>query len=269
MPGAVTPILAAMVAIGAAAWILAIAAAVERRHAAMLAWCGVALATNLPTGFLTPLIVALLIGRRTPIRFWPIAPLSFLAATAALRLIGWPLPDLTTIHVGQAGWPSAPVSGAPNIWAIVQALPWIGDLPLGGLALATAIGAAAWFVARFAWRPPAGRDVTAAGLLIALLAAGILPGMTIQSFLMPDILALLLAVTRGDRRSWIICALVATGSALAQTGHLTGIGACTILGAVPMIVATAMMLRQFLVSPANDNGLPLNPFRAYPARGAA
>jgi hypothetical protein len=32
-----------------------------------------------------------------------------------------------------------------------------------------------------------------------------------------------------------------------------------------MIVSTAWIARQFLISPANDNGLPLNPFRAYPA----
>jgi hypothetical protein len=32
-----------------------------------------------------------------------------------------------------------------------------------------------------------------------------------------------------------------------------------------MIVATLLLSRRFLVSPANDNGLPLNPFHAYPA----
>jgi hypothetical protein len=37
------------------------------------------------------------------------------------------------------------------------------------------------------------------------------------------------------------------------------------LGAVPMIAATALALRPLLVSPANDNGLPLNPVRPYPA----
>jgi hypothetical protein len=78
-------------------------------------------------------------------------------------------------------------------------------------------------------------------------------------------LALMIAVMRGDRRSWMVFALIATGSMLGLVGDLTAIGACAIVGAVPMILATTLIARQFLVSPANDNGLPLNPFHAYPA----
>jgi hypothetical protein len=136
---------------------------------------------------------------------------------------------------------------------------------LTGLALTAVIGASAWFIARFAWRPPLGSEVIGASLLIVLVTAGLLPGMTEGSFVMADILALMLAVMRGDRRSWMVFALIAAGSMLGLVGDLTGIEACAIVGAVPMIVATALVARQFLVSPANDNGLPLNPFRAYPA----
>ncbi len=263
MPAAVIPPL--ILATGAAAWILALTAAAARRHDTMLGWCGLALATSPFAVFWTPLIVALLIGRRIPARFWPIAPLSFLAVTALLRIAAWPTPDFTAIYLGQAGWSPAIATNAPNVWAIVQALPWIGGLPLTGLAVTAVVGASAWFIARFAWRPPFGSDVIGAGLLIALVAAGLLPGMSEESFVMADILALMLAVMRGDRRSQTVFALIATGSMLGLVGDLTAIKACAIVGAVPMIVATALIARQFLVSPANDNGLPLNPFRAYPA----
>ena len=67
--------------------------------------------------------------------------------------------------------------GAPNLWAIVQALPWIGDLPLAGLAMAMAIGAAAWLAAYFSARPPRGEALLPAALLIALVLPGLLPQM--------------------------------------------------------------------------------------------
>lgn len=263
MPAAIS--LALIAAIGTGAWLLALSAAVNRRHGLMLAWHGLALATNPLALLWTPLIIALLIGRRIRARFWPIAPLSFLVVTIILRLAAWPMPDFTAIYVGQGDWSPVLAANAPNVWAIVQALPWLGKLPLAGLALTATVGASAWFIARFAWRPPSGSDVIAAGVLLALLAAGLMPGMNEGSFLEADILALMLAVMRGERRSWTILALIATGSMLGLAGDLTDIRACAILGALPMIAATALIAKQFLISPANDNGLPLNPFRAYPA----
>jgi hypothetical protein len=263
MPGATIPFL--LVAIGAAAWVMALAAGAARRHGMMLVWGGLALATNAQAVFWTPLILALLIGRRIPARLWPIAPLSFLASTIILAMAGCPTPDFTAIYLGQAGWSPAIATNAPNIWAIVQALPWIGELPLTGLALVAALGASAWFIAHFSWRTPMGGDVIAAGLMLALVTAGLLPGMNDESFLVAGILALMVAASRGDRRSWMIFVLIVAGLMLALAGHLTGFAACAIVGAVPMIIATALIARQFLVSPANDNGLPLNLFRGYPA----
>ena len=260
---AISPALVA--AIGTGAWILALTAAVGRRHGLMLGWHGLALATNPLALFWTPLIIALLIGRRIPARFWPIAPSCFLAASIILRLVAWPMPDFTAIYVGQGNWSPVLAANAPNVWAIVQALPWFGGLPLAGLALTATVGASAWFIARFASRPPSGSDVILAGVLLALVTAGLMPGMDDGSFLLADILALMLAVMRGDRWTWRIFALIAAGSMFGLAGDLTGIKACAILGAVPMIAATVLIARRFLVSPANDNGLPLNPFRAYPA----
>src|SRR3569623_1345330 len=64
---------------------------------------------------------------------------------------------------------------APNIWSIVVRLPWLGTAPLAGLAMARAIGTAAWQAAHRSARPP--RDTLAAALLIALALPGLSPGM--------------------------------------------------------------------------------------------
>lgn len=265
MPDSPASVLAVLFAIGAAAWWMSLAAAIDHRHRSMLGWSGLALATSLQPATCAPLIIALLIGRRVSPRLWLAAPLTFFPAIAAIRFAGWPLPDLSGVYVGQADWSPMLANNAPNAWSIVQALPWIGDLPLTGLALASAVGATVWLTARFAWRSPEGSDVIPAALLFALVLPGLLPGSDARSFVMADVLALGLAAMRGDRRSWTICALVESGSMLALVGDLSGIRAGAIAGAVPMIVATVLIARRFLVSPANDNGLPLNPFRAYPA----
>lgn len=252
-------------AMWAAACLMALAAAVSRRHAAMLAWCGLAVAIKLQPAFSAPLILALLIGRRVPLKYWPIAPLAFAAPMLPAILLGWPVGDIATIYLRQADWSPALSMNAPNIWSIVQAIPFVGALPLTGLAIAAAVGAAAWLIARFAHRPPSGDALIAAALLVTLVSVGLLPRMHERYFFLADILALALALARGDRQSWIVAALVQAGSMLALTGYLAGISLLPMLGADAMIVATWLVARPFLVSPANDNGLPLNPFRAYPA----
>jgi len=252
-------------AMWAAACLMALAGAIERRHAAMLAWCGLAVAIKLQPAFSAPLILALLIGRRVPLKYWPIAPLAFAAPMLPAILLGWPIGDLATIYFRQAEWSPSLSMNAPNIWSIVQAIPLVGALPLTGLAIAAAVGASAWLIARFAHRPPSGDAVIAAALLVTLVTVGLLPRMHERYFFLADVLALALALARGDRRSWTIAGLVQAGSMLALTGYLAGIAALPMLGALAMIAATWLVARPFLVSPANDNALPLNPLRAYPA----
>ena len=251
-------------AMWAAACVMALASAARKRNAAMLAWCGLALAIKLQPAFSAPIIVALLIGRRVPLRLWPIAPTAFAAAMLPAWLAGWPASDLATIYLHQADWSPALSLNAPNIWAVIQALPWIGDLPLTGLALAAAIGAAAWLVARFTWRVPERDHLLAAALLVTLLTVGLLPRMHERYFFLADILALALAFVRNDRRSWWIAGLVEAASLAGLMGYIAGIDALAILGALPMITATMMVARPFLASAANDNGLPLNPWRIHP-----
>jgi len=234
-------------------------------YAAMLALAGFAMAGSPINLTLLPLALGFLIARRAPLRLWLIGPLAFLLAVTMIRLLGLSWADPASLYVGQAGASPRLSSDAPTIWAILQALPWVNRLPFGGLALASAVGIAAWLTARFAGRRPSDGDIVSSGMATSLLLVGLLPGMHWNSFLPVTALAILVAVLTESRRSWVVATLVAAGTSLGLLGHLTGIEACAVLGAVPMITATVLALRRFLVSPANDNGLPLNPFRAYPA----
>lgn len=234
-------------------------------YTAMLVLTGAAIASSPINVTLLPLILGFLIARRAPLRLWLLPLLSFLVALAGLRLAGLPWTDLGTLYVGQAGASPKLSTDAPSIWAILQALPWINQLPFAGLALASAVGSAAWLTARFAWRRPSARELLASGTATSLILVGLLPGMHWNSFLPVTALAVLTALLLDDRRSWMAAALVVTGTSFGLVGHLTKTEAWATAGAVPMIIATALIARRFLTSPANDNGLPLNPFRAYPA----
>ncbi|WP_457310714.1 hypothetical protein [Sphingomonas sp. UYAg733] len=238
----------------AAPCVMALATALQRRHIAMLAWCGIALAFKVQALLVAPFFLALLINRRVPIRLWPIAPL----ATAAMMLpawaAGWPVADLATIYLRQADTYNALSLKAPNIWAILQALPLDG-LPLQGLALAGAIGASAVYIARFSAQPLTDRTIVSAALLATLLTAGMLPRMHERYFFLADILALVMALVIRDRASVRIALLIQTGSALGIVGHFSGIDAPAMIGAFAMIAATVQLARPLLKPAANDNPL--------------
>lgn len=174
-----------------------------------------------------------------------LAIVALVPASAAARIVP------SFLSVG----PAPPLSdGAPNLWSIVQALPWIGELPLAALAMAMAIGAAAWLAAHFSAHPPRGNAQLPAALLIALVLPGLLPQMQPSDFWLAVALGGALAV---ERRSFAIAALVFIGYLLAVIGAAP-------LGALMMTTATALVARRFLTSPVNDNGLPLNPYIPYP-----
>ena len=227
--------------------LIALAALVERRHGAMLGWFGLALGLSAQSLLIAPFFLALLINRRVPFRLWPIAPSVAAATMLALWAVGRPGFDLT-----MAGYPALS-SDAPNIWAILQALPL--GVPLIGLALTAAIGAAAAYTARFSAQILDKRALLSAALLAPLVMAGLLPGMSGRCFLLADILALTLALTYRDKASWRVAILVQAGSTLAMLGSLSGIAGFAMLGGVAMIVATLRVARSLLNRAANDNPL--------------
>ncbi len=246
-------------ALWAAPCIMALASAVERKHLAMLAWCGLALGIKVQALLIAPFFVALLINRRVPLRLWAIAPLVAMATMLPAWAAGWPASDLATIYLRQAGTYPALAMNAPNLWQIVESLPLIGALPLSGLALASALGATAAYIAWLSTRSLDGRALLAPALLAPLITAGLLPHMHERYFFLADVIALALALTLRDRASWRIAALVQIGSLFGLFGYLSGLDAMAMFGAIAMIAATFKVARPLLHPFANDNLLPGGP----------
>lgn len=239
-------------AMWAAACVMALVYAVERRHVAMLAWCGVAIAFKLQAVFVAPLFLALLLQRRVPIATWCVAPAVMVALLVPAALAGWPPADLATIYLRQSQTMPGIVFNAPNIWSIVAGLPGAGALPLTGIAFALTAAATAAYVAHFSRHALAGADIVAAALLATLIVAGLLPSMHERYFFLADITALVLAIVRQDARSWRIAGLVQIGSVLALLAYMSGAAVLAIFGGAAMTAATVMLLVGLSTRPARS-----------------
>ena len=237
-----------------AACVMALTAAIDRRHAVMLAWCGLALGFKAQSVFVAPFFLALLINRRVPFRLWPIPLLVAAATMLPAWAAGWPARDLAMVYLRQAEHFQALSMNAPNIWALVQALP-LGGLPLAGLAFAAAIGVTGAYIARLSATYLDDRTFVAAALLAPLIVVGLLPRMHERFFFLADVLALVLALTCRNRRGWTIALLVQIGSSLGIVGYLVGWDGMTMLGAPAMIAATILTAQIVLKPAANDNPL--------------
>jgi hypothetical protein len=233
--------------IWAAACVMALGAALDRRHITMLVWFGLAVGLDLRAALVAPFFLALMINRHLPFRLWPIAP----AIAAAMTLAGWHPVDLATFFQLSANQPLS--FNAPNLWTIAQALPL--GLPLPGLALTAGIGASAAYIATFSAQATGERGLMSAALLASLISAGLLPGMHANAFFLADVLALILALRWRDTASWTIAILVQAGSVLAWLGAFSGVSGLAMLGGIAMLVATFRLARSLLKPAANDNPL--------------
>ncbi|MFM9829638.1 MAG: hypothetical protein ACKVOB_13005 [Sphingomonas sp.] len=241
--------------------VMALAAAVDRKHRVMLAWCGIALAFKAQAVLLAPFILALLIARRVPFWHWFAAPLAFLAAMLPAWAAGWPADDLLTIYFRQADTFHEIARNSPNIWMILE-VAGINTGSLTLLAMAATIGTVGAYVARLSVtaRYLSTPMLLRAATLAPLITAGLLPRMHERYFLIADVFSLALALISNDRATWWIPALVQTGSTLALLAYLTGIPALAAIGAVAMIAATCLTAQPWLARSANDN--PVMPRRA-------
>lgn len=236
---------------------MAIAAVIERRHARMFLWCGVAAAVKAQAVFCAPFFLAMAIRRRAPFREWLLAPLATLAMFAPAIMLGWPITDLATIYVRQAGFYDTLSMNAPNVWAIVQAFPL--GLPLTGLANVAALGTASAYTTHFGTRPLTDRAIAAAAALAPLVMVGLLPRMHERYFYAADVLVFVWAAASGRRRDWLTAGLVQLGTLLAILGYGSGVSALPIAGAVAMLVATWRLAAPLLARPANDDAPALSP----------
>jgi Gpi18-like mannosyltransferase len=253
------PLLTQCDAMWAAACVMALAMAIERRPASMLAWFGLALAFKLQAAFFGPFVVALLLNRRIGLHLWLIAPATAFATLLPAWAAGWPITDLLTIYVRQTSHFDLLSLNAPNLWIIVQALPGSHALPLQGLATTIAIGGSATYIAWLASRRIGTELILPAALLAPLLVAGALPRMHERYFFLADILAFALAMTMRNRAGWSIAALVQAGSTLAVLGYLLDTQALSMFSAVAMIVATYRVTTLVIRSAGNRSAATLPP----------
>ncbi|WP_029625340.1 hypothetical protein [Sphingomonas sp. PAMC 26605] len=223
-----------------AACLVAIAAAVAQRPGAMLVWYGLAVGFDANALVLAPFVVALCVRLRAP---WPTLPLAPACALAMLlaRSQGVPLAIVLPQDV-------ALTRGAPTLWAIAQALPGIGALPLAGLAMASALGAAMAYTAWATGLSLRRADLLDAALLGAMLPV-LLPAIGPQALLLADALALIVAVLDPRAGRWRVAGLVVGGTTMAWLGRADA----TALAAVAMLAATLLHARMVLKPAANDN----------------
>lgn len=241
-------------AIYVAACVMAVAMAVDRRHVAMFVWCGIAVAFKAQAVLVAPFFLAIAIQRRVPLIQWLAAPAALLILMTPALLAGWPPADLATIYFRQAGTFSTDIArNAPNIWSLAGIIAPDLALRLFGLALAAALGASAWFVAKMQIVRFDNAGLVGMAALAVFLTAGLLPRMHERYFLLADILILAFAIARGTRSAFALAGLVQIGSFAAIAGYL-GLGPSMVaLGALCMVTATWIAARPLAVPNANDN----------------
>ncbi|MBA4048947.1 MAG: hypothetical protein C0476_10445 [Sphingomonas sp.] len=236
--------------------LMAISAVMERRHRAMLAWCGLALAVKMQTVLIGPFILVILVARQVPFRYWLITPATYILTLTPAWAAGWPIDDLLTIYFRQATTFNDLARNAPNIWMVASELGFNGNVVVG-LASVSAIGAIATYLARYiaTARNFSPEMLLRLALLAPLMVAGLLPKMHERYFLLADILSVALAIVSRAPRTWLVPVAIQLGSLFGLFGYGMGLPWLAALGAVPMISATILVARPLLWRGANDNPL--------------
>jgi len=220
------------------ACLLAVAAAAEGRNAAMLAWCGVALAFKAQAAFLAPFVIVVLLKRRVSPPLWAIPAGLFALAMLPAWLAGWPATDLATIYWRQAAYFNT-IGSAPNPWAIMAAFAPPAPSRLFAIGY---VGAAVVFIAYVAAmkrRELGGAGLLRAALLSALVVPFLLPKMHERFTLLADLLSFALAYAAGDRASWRISMAVIGASTIATFGAMFEGRGFLLLPAGASVVETA------------------------------
>lgn len=238
----------------AAACVMAVAAAIERRPVAMLVWFGIGIAFKAQAIFLAPFILQRLLAQRTPVPLWPLPGLVYALAMLPAILAGWPPLHAATVYLRQAEWGEDFIGNAANPWSFVHHFAradGAGWLWLGHLAALVAVGLYLFATRRA--RDPDPRCVVALALLATMIVPFLLPKMHERFFFIADILAFVLAYVWRDRRSILVLLLVQGASMLATWGLFLHRPAMPMAGALLMagaILLTIGILRGKPVEPA-------------------
>ena len=229
-------------AAGIAACLTAVTAAIDRRYLAMSLGFGLAVAFSVHALLLAPFFLAIAIRHRARIRIWLAAPSIWLALVLPWLIAG-----------GRPAYFDLSVGDAPGIWAIAKTILPDHAPELAGLALATALGTAATFVARMQAVPPDRPSMIGMASLSSLLTAGLFPGTRPDAFILAAILTLACAAIRPGRSTLLAAGLVQAGL-FATIGVIPGASAVPVAaGAFCMIAATWIAAQPLIAPHANDN----------------
>lgn len=243
-------------ALWSAAMLMALAAAVDRRHLAMFAWCGIGVAFKAQAALVGPFFLALALARGVPFRLWLAAPIAAVLPMVPAILAGWPVANLATIYLRQTEYSDALSLHAPNVWAIVQMIAGPYATQFGGLAFACAVGASGWYVVTVSkrLRNATPGELIAAAALATMLTVGLLPRMHERYFFLADVLTAVLALTGGTpRRIGIYAQVGSCGALLAYMATVPVLShGMMLVASLAMMVSTWLVLRPFLASPVND-----------------
>ncbi|HTI30837.1 MAG TPA: hypothetical protein VL405_01805 [Sphingomonas sp.] len=247
-------------ALWSAAALMAVTAAVERRHRVMFGWTGIALAFKLQAIFILPFVAAVMLADRVRWRDSFAGPAVYLAALLPAALAGWPLADLLTIYLRQTSELKAMSLNAPNLWMLLPATSPAASFV--GVALAGAAALGLVVMARV--RRPQGSDWLTYTLAASIALPMFLPRMHERYFFLADVLALAAALTLRSWRGWLTASLVITASALSLLAYATSIPAYAMTGAVMMITALALVVRSLRHQP--DGGARWSSGAVYPVQ---
>ncbi|WP_267388376.1 hypothetical protein [Sphingomonas sp. GC_Shp_3] len=230
--------------------LLALDAAIQRRHGMMLLWCGLGLVCGPQALLFAPFVVALLINRRVPIATW----LPGLAFTMAVLLLDLSSHDLKVL------W-RQPFLRTGHVWSVLAAVLPLDRAQLAGLAIVGTAGAIAWYVARFSAQPP----ISPVRLLpVALLATLVTTALSTGGFVLAGVIAAAWAISVQDRRAWRVAVLIQTASALSIAGDLTGQNTLGAVAFVAVALATWLMVKPLAGPAANDNAPMTGAWRRRP-----
>ncbi|HKX91805.1 MAG TPA: hypothetical protein VJM15_05190 [Sphingomicrobium sp.] len=172
---------------------------------------GLAVSFKAQAMFLAPLLLALWLCGRIGLRHALLIPATYAALMLPAAIAGRPWTELLTVYVRQSDVMHELSLNAPNPWWFLRHLM---DYPVG-LAVGLAAGVAA--TALIAWRAKRLRPDAFTILLVATVAAAVLPWvlpkMTARYFIVADLLTIALAFARP--RLWFVAVLVQVGSVIA------------------------------------------------------
>jgi Gpi18-like mannosyltransferase len=240
----------------AAACVMAVTSAIERRPVAMLVWFGVGIAFKAQAIFLAPFILQSLLAERTPFRLWPLPGLVYALAMLPAILVGWPLFHAATVYLRQAAWGETFIGNAANPWSFVHYLAPAGGMDWLWLGYLAALAAAGLYL--FAFRG-GGRDprrLVALALLATMIVPFLLPKMHERFFFLADILSFVMVFVWRDRRAILIFLLVQCASILATMGMFLFEPAMPMAGAPLMLGAIILTIGGLLRAGPDDRVRP-------------